>query len=96
MAEKLLVQLTETELTELIRREVSGALKQFEPTPVHAPREGNYTSKDLQELFKVSPVTIFNWERKSILKPVIVSRRKMYLKEDIDALIQQKQMKQRK
>lgn len=92
-----LILTTPEQLTEIIRAEIKSALKDAQTdTPVPAPRERNYTSKDLQTMFNISATSVWNWERAGILKPVIVSRRKMYLKEDIDALIQQKQMKQRK
>jgi hypothetical protein len=93
---KILV-MTETDVAEIIKREVGKYLSAIsKPEPIQIPlKNGNYTSKELQELFNVTPPTINAWERKSLLKPIIIQRRKTYLREDIEKLIKQKQVNKR-
>lgn len=89
---------TEDELAEMIAKQVEKcfAANQQNITDVkRVTKEGNLTSKDVQQLFSISSTTIWQWEKKGILKPVIVQRRKTYLREDIDSLLQTKQLKQR-
>jgi hypothetical protein len=86
---------TEEELSAIVAREVQKCFSELQPQATLPTKQGNYTSKDLQELFNISAPTIWAWERKALLRPVIVSRRKTYLKEDIEQLIQQKQLKKR-
>jgi hypothetical protein len=86
---------TEEELSAIVAREVQKCFSELPPQVTPQVKQGNYTSKELQELFNVSAPTIWAWERKGLLHPVIVSRRKTYLKEDIEKLIQQKQIKKR-
>jgi hypothetical protein len=63
--------------------------------PTQLTVKESYTSKDLQTLFNVSGPTIWAWERKSLLRPVIVGRKKTYLGKDIATLIESKQLNKR-
>ena len=100
MTDLKIIVTTAEELSQIVAREVEKcfATKQHNAEIAKQPleqKQGNYTSKDLQLMFNISTTTIFNWERKSLLKPIIVSRRKSYLREDIELLIRQKQLKKR-
>jgi hypothetical protein len=88
---------TEDELTEIVNKAVEKFYSErIQPETVSIPtKQGNYTSKEIQQLFNISSTSVWHWERKALLRPVIVSRRKMYLKEDIEKLIEQKQLKKR-
>lgn len=66
-----------------------------QPQTVTPLKQGNYTSKDLQELFGISSTSIWNWERKAVLHPVIIQRKKFYKREDIEQLIKQKTLNKR-
>lgn len=88
---------TEIELRAIVAGEVQRCLSAFKlpEAPQPTAKQGNYTSKQLQELFGVTPQTVWAWERKGLLKPVIVQRKKTYLNDDIQKLIHQKQLNKR-
>ena len=94
-----LIITTEDQLKKIIdgvfEERLSAFLHQQPQTVTLPTKQGNYTSKEIQQLFNISSTSVWHWERKALLRPVIVSRRKMYLKEDIEKLIQQKQLKKR-
>jgi DNA-directed RNA polymerase specialized sigma subunit len=94
-----LIITTEDQLTKIIdgivERRILTILSQQPQTVTLPTKQGNYTSKEIQQLFNISSTSVWHWERKALLRPVIVSRRKMYLKEDIEKLIQRKQLKKR-
>ena len=94
-----LIITTKQELTEIIDGIVERHLssKAIQPkTNLPELTKRGYTQREVMDLFGLrSPVSINSWERKGLLKPIIVSRKKMYLKEDIETLIQQKQLKKR-
>lgn len=94
MQEFILIQ--RADLYDLIKQAVSEA--QAAPAasqPKELTVKESYTSKDLQTLFNVSAPTIWAWERKSLLRPVIVGRKKTYLGKDIATLIETKQLNKR-
>ena len=88
---------TEDQLTKIIDSIVEKHLSAFlYQQPVTLPlKQGNYTSKDLRELFGISSTSIWNWERKGVLHPVIIQRKKFYKREDIEQLIKQKTLNKR-
>ena len=89
---------TEEELASMIAREVEKCFdaKSMEKEEVTPPtKKGNYSSIDLQEMFCISTTTIWNWQNKGLLKPVTVDRKKVFLKEDIERLIQLKKIKRK-
>ncbi len=91
-----LIITTEDELTSILARVVGKCFDDKKDNPETLDtmsKQGNYTAKDLQDIFCISTTTLWNWQNKGILKPVIVNRKKVYLKEDIEALIQQKKLK---
>lgn len=95
-----LIITTEDQLTKIIdgivERRISTILSQQPQTVTLPLKQGNYTSKDLQELFNLkSPVSVWQWEKKGLLKPIIIQRKKTYLKEDIEKLIKQKTLNKR-
>lgn len=94
-----LIITTKDELTAIIDGIVERHLSSKNiPNPqlVKLPDKRGYTQREVMDLFGIkSPVSINSWEKKGLLKPIIVSRKKMYLKEDIEHLIQQKQLKKR-
>jgi hypothetical protein len=47
-------------------------------------------SRDIKKLFNISSVTIWQWEKKSILKPQKINRRKFYSKKDVLKLLNEK------
>ncbi len=93
-----LIITTEDQLTKIIdgivERRISSILNQ---QPVTLPlKQGNYSSKDLLELLQLkSPVSLWQMEKKGLLHPVIIQRKKFYLKEDIEKLIKQKTLNKR-
>ena len=94
-----LIITTEDQLTKIIdgivERRISTILNQ-QPQTVTPLKQGNYTSKELQELFNLrSPVSVWQWEKKGLLHPVIIQRKKFYLREDIEKLIKQKTLSKR-
>lgn len=93
---KIILTTTE-ELSEIIAREVQKcfATQSTKAVDTLTTKQGHYTSKELQSLFGISHTSIWNYERKGILKPVILSRKKFYLKTDIEELIKVKKVKKR-
>lgn len=69
-----------TDLDRIIRNAVREEIARFrgeeQSTKIRVPEV--YTSKDLQKVFKISPVTLWRWENEGILKPIRVSGRKKY------------------
>ncbi len=47
-------------------------------------------SRDIRKLFAISSVTVWQWEKKSILNPNVISGRKYYKKADILKLLREK------
>ena len=93
-----LIITTEDELTNILTKVVGKCFEDKKDPDValtELPKQGNYTSKDLQGMFCISPTTIWNWQNKGILKPVTINRKKVFLKEDIQALIQQKKLRRK-
>ncbi len=90
-----LIITTEKQLREIIASEIQKHNAQA-PALAQAPTiKDAYTSKELQALFNISTTTVWTYERKGILKPVILNRKKTYLGADIAALIESKQLNKR-
>jgi hypothetical protein len=47
-------------------------------------------AKKVLEMFGISEVTLWDWDRKEITKPFFVSKRKYYRRSDLEQLINQK------
>lgn len=47
-------------------------------------------SRDIRKLFAISSVTVWQWEKKNILNPNVISGRKYYSKKDIMKLLHEK------
>lgn len=47
-------------------------------------------SRDIRKIFGISSVSIWQWEKKSILRPQLISGRKYYKKIDILKLLNEK------
>ena len=93
-----LIITTEDQLTKIIDGIVEKRLSAFlHQQPVTLPvKQGNYSSKDLLELLQLkSPVSLWQMERKGLLHPVIIQRKKFYKREDIELLIKQKTLNKR-
>lgn len=91
---------SEDQLTKIIdgivERRLTAILTQHPVTVTPPLKQGNYTSKDIQELFNLkSPVSVWQWEKKGLLKPIIIQRKKTYLRKDIQLLIEQKTLNKR-
>lgn len=52
-----------------------------------------FTAKEVQEIFKISAVTLWKWDTKGLTNPVQVQKRKVYLQKDILQLIEEKTRK---
>lgn len=47
-------------------------------------------SRDIRKLFNISSVTVWQWEKKLILKPQVINTRKYYSKKDVLKLLNEK------
>jgi len=86
-----LLSISLTELRELIRTTLSeileAKLKNLQAEPRPEQEEGLLTRRETSVMLHVSLLTLRNWERRSVLRPRRISRRVLYLKADIMAVL---------
>lgn len=58
--------------------------------PASEPKEELMTSKEVAEEFKISLVTLWNYDKKGITKPVRIGSQKRYKRSDIEELFTNK------
>ena len=85
---EMLVQLTTTDLFQLITRAVKQEMDKITDVIKLNPKESEIKSdllskKQVMELFNVSDTTLYLWNKKDILKNKKVSSRVYYLKNDV-------------
>ena len=59
-----------------------------EDKPLYPPPEEYLTPPQFAELLKVSLVTLWNWDRKGITKPVRIGNTKRYRRTDLEKILQ--------
>lgn len=95
MPELQVVTITVEHLQQLISAEVKAAVKEVMQANAPTAAPGNYSTAELCKAFKISETTVWRLERKGLLKPVILNRKKIFLGSDVDALIKSNKLKQR-
>jgi len=57
--------------------------------PVTKPERRAYTAKETCEMLNISRKTLSRWEKRSLLVPLKVSRKKLFSKESIDRFMEE-------
>lgn len=85
------ISLNANDLRELIRQAVSDALapllKHFAPPSPASQEEDLLTRRETAALLHVSLMTLRQWELRGILRPRRISRRVLYLRDDVMATL---------
>lgn len=84
LAENLTVKLNLTDLTAYAEYCFDKARKD---SPPPLPEEELLTPAQFAEILKVSLVTIWNWDRKGITKPVRIGNAKRYRRSDLEKIM---------
>lgn len=83
-------------LDNLVLKITGGELKEFalfcmeegrKDTPPPKPEEELLTSDEFANILKISKVTIWNWDKKGITKPVRIGNAKRYRRSDLEQLM---------
>lgn len=83
MESKIIYQVEKADLINLFN-EIIEQREQAKNSQVH------YTLKEVLKITGKNRSTLWNWERKQYLKPVRMGKTLLYLKSDIDAIMNQK------
>lgn len=91
------IVLSEAELDaklQALKNEIISAITS-EPKPEDSKERDFYTTSEIRRLLNISNTTIWHWERKGLLKPVIIGRKKIYNKAEVGELLEAKTLKKR-
>lgn len=79
----LIVQIDEKQIRAIVKEAVTEAL--------HATQAQYFTKKEAADFLKISPVTLWSYERRGLLTPVRVGGRDKYTRGELDRFSQGKQ-----